>query len=258
MPLARSTQHMESEMKHEIETKQTSKPGAESGDADYKPTPAEAEALKSYAAAGKIRAPRIKVTGNDVRPDHSSRGVAQVALMKAIGTTDADFYSGLLGQLINVGSPGREPDEAGTNFMLAIVKGIEPRDQIEAMLAAQMAAVHMASMTFARRLAHVENIPQQDSAERAFNKLTRTFAAQVAALKDYRSKGEQKMTVQHVHVAEGGQAIVGNVNAAPEGGGARGKTGEQPHALGYAPGITLPCELEAEREAVPIASSAGL
>jgi hypothetical protein len=31
------------------------------------------------------------------------------------------------------------------------------------MLATQMAAVHMATMTFARRLAHVENIPQQDS-----------------------------------------------------------------------------------------------
>ena len=123
--------------------------------------------------------------------------------------------------------------------MLAVITGIEPRDQIEAMLAAQMAAVHMASMTFARRLAHVDNIPQQDSAERAFNKLTRTFAAQVSALKEYRSKGEQKMTVQHVHVAEGGQAIVGNVNAPAEGGGAREKSGEQPHALGYAPGITF-------------------
>jgi hypothetical protein len=61
------------------------------------------------------------------------------------------------------------------------------------------------------------NIPQQDSAERAFNKLTRTFAAQMSALKEYRSKGEQKMTVQHVRVAEGGQAIVGNVNATLEG-----------------------------------------
>ena len=57
------------------------------------------------------------------------------------------------------------------NFMLSVVKGIEPRDQIEAMLAAQMAAVHMASMTFARRLANVQNIPQQDSAQNAFNKL---------------------------------------------------------------------------------------
>ena len=101
------------------------------------------------------------------------------------------------------------------------------------------------------------NIPQQDSAERAFNKLTRTFAAQVSALKGYRSKGEQKMTVQHVHVAEGGQAIVGNANAPAEGGGARGKTGDQPHALGYAPGIPLPREIEAERVAVPSAGCAG-
>jgi hypothetical protein len=143
--------------------------------------------------------------------------------------------------------------------MLSVVKGIEPRDQIEAMLAAQMAAVHMASMTFARRLAHVENIPQQDSAERAFNKLARTFAAQMSALKEYRSKGEQKMTVQHVHVAEGGQAIVGNVNAPAEGVGARKKPEIQPHAqLTYAPGIEMPRQIEAEREVVPIAGGAGI
>ena len=80
------------------------------------------------------------------------------------------------------------------------------------MLAAQMAAVHMSTMTFARRLAHVENIPQQDSAERAFNKLARTFAAQVEALKRYRSGGEQTVRVEHVTVNEGGQAIVGNVS----------------------------------------------
>jgi hypothetical protein len=187
----------------------------------------------------------------------NARNELAVALMKTIGTTDAEFFNGLLGQLVNA-SKDKAPSENGANFMLAVVKGIEPRDQIEAMLAAQMAAVHMASMTFARRLAHVENIQQQDSAERAFNKLTRTFAAQVAALKEYRSKGEQKMTVQHVHVADGGQAIVGNVNAPAEGGGAPKKSGEQPHALGYAPGTTMPREIKAEREAMPIAGGAGL
>ncbi len=75
-----------------------------------------------------------------------------------------------------------------------------------------MAAVHMATMTFARRLNHVDNIPQQDSAERAFNKLARTFTTQVEALKRYRTGGEQRVTVQHVNVSEGGQAIVGNVS----------------------------------------------
>ncbi len=123
------------------------------------------------------------------------------------------------------------------------------------MLAAQMAAVHNATMTFARRLAHVENIPQQDAAERAFNKLARTFTAQVEALKNYRSKGEQRMVVQHVNVAEGGQAIVGNVNASGEGVGARKKSEVQPHALAYAPGVEMPRHVEKEREKLPIASS---
>ena len=73
-----------------------------------------------------------------------------------------------------------------------------------------MAAVHMA--TFARRLANVETIPQQDSAERALNKLARTFTTQIEALKRYRSTGQQKVTVEHVTVQAGGQAIVGNVS----------------------------------------------
>jgi hypothetical protein len=99
--------------------------------------------------------------------------------------------------------------------MLSVIKGVAPKDQLETMLAAQMAAVHMASMTLARRLAQVEDIPHQDSAERAFNKLTRTFVSQMEALKRYRTGGEQKVTVQHVSVSEGGQAIVGNVTQAP-------------------------------------------
>ena len=100
--------------------------------------------------------------------------------------------------------------------MMSVVKGIEPRDQVEAMLASQMAAVQMATMTFARRLAHVDNIPQQDSALRGFTKLTRCFTAQMEALKKYRSNGQQKVTVEHVTVNKGGQAIVGTIE---QGGG---------------------------------------
>ena len=131
-------------------------------------------------------------------------------LMEALGTADESFLEGLLQQLAMVAGP--EGGERGLNFMLALVKGVEPKDQVEAMLATQMAATHNATMTFARRLAHVDNIPQQDSAERAFNKLARTFAAQVEALKRYRSAGEQTVRVEHVTVNEGGQAIVGNVS----------------------------------------------
>ena len=49
------------------------------------------------------------------------------------------------------------------------------------------------------------------AAERALNKLARTFATQLEALKRYRTGGTQKVTVEHVTVNAGGQAIVGNV-----------------------------------------------
>ena len=40
----------------------------------------------------------------------------------------------------------------------------------------------------------------------------RTFTMQVEALQRYRGKGQQKVTVEHVHVHAGGQAIVGAVH----------------------------------------------
>ena len=120
---------------------------------------------------------------------------------------------GIVNQLGNAGSVGQKVDEQALNFLLSVVKGIQPKDQLETMLAAQMAAVHSLTMTYARRLANAEALAQQESAERTLNKLARTFAAQVEALKRYRTGGEQKVTVEHVTVNEGGQAIVGNVSS---------------------------------------------
>jgi hypothetical protein len=39
--------------------------------------------------------------------------------------------------------------------MLSVIEGTAPRDEVECMMAARMAAVHMATMTLARRLNHV-------------------------------------------------------------------------------------------------------
>jgi hypothetical protein len=71
--------------------------------------------------------------------------------MEVLGTAEVDFLDWLLEQLANVGTKGRVVDERGLNFMLSVVKGVAPKDRVEAMLAAQMAAVHNATMTFARR-----------------------------------------------------------------------------------------------------------
>jgi hypothetical protein len=121
----------------------------------YEPTPYERKLMETYRARRKEKplAPRMKVSEQDgvtkLAPDHPEPSVAHVRLSEALGTRDFDFLDGLLKQLCNVGSHGRSVDEDGLNFMLSVVKGIEPRDQVEAMLAAQMAATHNAIMIFA-------------------------------------------------------------------------------------------------------------
>ncbi len=191
----------------------------------YEPTPEERAAVEAMLARKKELpvAPRVKVSQRaggvlELGFEHKDLKTADALLMGAVGTVYGSFFNGLLRQLGNATARDGKVSEGDLTFMFAVIKGIEPKDQVESMLAAQMAAVHMATMTFARRLNHVKSLPQQDSAERAFNKLARTFAAQVEALRRYRTGGEQKVTVEHVHVHQGGQAIVGNVANSPGGG----------------------------------------
>jgi len=236
-------------------TMETKKHEPDGGQRSYEPSAQELAVLKRYLARGATKtAPRVKVLNGGRAPkialDHPKQGVGQVLLMEALGTVDWDFLSVLLNQLANAGSQGPQIDEPSLNFMLSVIKGIQPKDQMEAMLAAQMAAVHVATMTFARRLAHVENIPQQDSAERGFTRLARTFATQMEALKRYRTGGEQKVTVQHVSVGDGGQAIVGNVTHSP-GETTPAKAAVSQPALADAKTAPMPI-IDASRERVPI------
>ncbi len=184
-------------------------------------TEKEEAALRKQFARSDAAAvtPKIKVVANEKGPqitiDHPDRAVGQLLLQEALGSEDDDFVIGLLQQLAALTSTGNQTDEHKLNFLLSIIKGVEPKDQLETMLAAQMAAVHMASMTLAGRLNHARTLAEQDSAERAVNKLARTFTTQMEALKRYRTGGEQSLTVEHALVQGRGQSTVRKVTQAP-------------------------------------------
>jgi hypothetical protein len=142
--------------------------------------------------------------------------------LKDIFGTDCDLQANaLLSHCLKVlkgdeaGNAGEANDERG--FMLSIVNDIAPRDAVERMLAVQMAATHVATIRSARLLASTQNIAQVQAHYTGYNKLTRSFAAQVEALRKHRTGGKQTVTVQHVNVADGGQAIVGNVETGGRG-----------------------------------------
>jgi len=144
------------------------------------------------------------------------RGVTHITLegelsdfLRSFGSREPDFLFGLVHQVGNAGSNGEGPDERGIKFMLAFIKSRKPRDEIDAALLAQMGATHVAAMRFAHRLAHAESLQEQDSAERTFNKLMRTFAGLVEARQRYCAATEEVLG-QHAWVSDDSQPSVAN------------------------------------------------
>ena len=131
--------------------------------------------------------------------------------------------------------------------------GIAPNDELEGMLAAQLVASHAAAMECYRRAMLREQTfeGRRESLSQA-NKLSRTHVLLVEALNRHRGKGQQKVTVEHVHVHAGGQAIVGNVGT--PGGGIASKSEDQAHAkqIAHAPQREMRSTRQIERELVPI------
>jgi len=130
----------------------------------------------------------------------------------AFGGTSNKFATELAYNCLQIAGSKTTDVEDG-NRALGIAIEIKPRDAVESLLATQMAATHTAMMRFSMLLANAQTTPQLEFLERAVNKLARTFTAQMEALRKHRNGGNQTVTVQHVNVSDGGQAIVGNVQA---------------------------------------------
>src|SRR5271169_6538918 len=96
-------------------------------------TPREVEAVKKVVA-GRMDVPRLKIEASESGLSYTTEHIDDLAgnalIMEAIGTTDVDFFAGLVEQIAAAG--GCKPNEQQLNFMLSVVKGIKPRDQAEA------------------------------------------------------------------------------------------------------------------------------
>ena len=108
-----------------------------------------------------------------------------------------------------------EEEEKNARIMRAIdlYESLKPADGAESMLAAQMVGTHFAALECLRRSVITDQtFAGQDMALKHAQKLMTLYAKQLETLNKHRGKGQQKVTVEHVHVAAGGQAIVGNVD----------------------------------------------
>lgn len=205
--------------------------------ATYQPTEAEAARVSAVAARRRAKPPSPRFSVEQAPPGpvkldslHPDPRVWDELLLDTFGATEPSFVDALVGDLVEAVHPNAVESLKAEqiNRLVAAVHGIAPRDEIEAMLAVQMVATHKAAMDALRRLTSSGDIQQQDSNGGMATKLLRTYAAQLEALHRYRSKGQQRVVVEHVHVYPGGQAIVGTVETRGEGVGSDSQ--DQPHA----------------------------
>ena len=133
-----------------------------------------------------------------------------------LGTFDGDLIDNTFDQVCRLCFRGEEASEMSmlrANAALASIIEIDPQDSTELMLAAQMATVHhMAMQMSARAMLNEQTDYGVSESINRMTKLMRTYTTQVEALSKYRTKGQQKITVQHVNVNDGGQAVIGDID----------------------------------------------
>jgi hypothetical protein len=209
----------------------------------------------------------FSVNGSDdgratMESPHSDNEIWVTRLKAAFGTLSDDFLHGEIMRIINA-LPEKDTACGATTLdaIIAVLDTAKPRDELEAMLIVQMAVAHALGMVKARNLALSKTIQQADSAALAMARLNKIYAGHYETLAKMRRGGQQKVTVEHVHVHAGGQAIVGNVEAGQREGGGAHQGDHQPHAtadigaLCFTPGSEMSRQ-NSQREAVPIPRSA--
>lgn len=101
-----------------------------------------------------------------------------------------------------------------------------PEDEYEGQLIAQLIVLHENALEFLNRASRTDRIDFTNIYLNGASKLLARHHETLDMLLKYRRKGEQRVSVEHVHVYNGGKAIVGNVDS----GGVNTKFEEGPHA----------------------------
>jgi hypothetical protein len=127
--------------------------------------------------------------------------------------------SGLRSSLLQLQAAARSPygtiSETAINAALAMIEAAAPRDEIEGALAVQMACCHAVAMAVLSKMDSGFGTERRIAAfGSTAARLMRTFAMQVEVLRRMRHGGHQFVRVEHVHINDGGQAIIGNIKKA--------------------------------------------
>ena len=176
----------------------------------------EAERAELVAFSERLqrqpRAPQFKANEKgDVRcADGIDPNLFFARVATAVGTSDTHGINLLMNHAAD--SLAGDDTALRCNSATALLTGLQPRNELEGMLAVQMVGCHNLAMAMVRRATKADRVDFLATYGNLSAKLLRTFTAQVEALTRLRGQTiKQTVRVEHVHVEAGGQAVVGAV-----------------------------------------------
>ena len=108
-----------------------------------------------------------------------------------------------------------EENQYAKSLARSMMVELAPQDGLQGMIASQMIAVHHMQQKFsfvARNMYHPNHVKPYVN---VVTKLSNVFIQQAQLLTKLQGKNQQRVSVEHVTVNEGGQAIVGNITRQP-------------------------------------------
>lgn len=136
-------------------------------------------------------------------------------LIETFAVNDIDAGNRLLATLIQANQTKSKGQKGSLpNGLVALVHELGPKDAVEGMLCSQMVSNYALAMEcIARANLDGQSFEGRELNMRHAERLMRIYNQQVDTLNKHRGKGQQKVTVEHVTVNEGGQAVVGNLQS---------------------------------------------
>jgi hypothetical protein len=136
----------------------------------------------------------------------------QDQLRKAFATDDSDLQIWLIAEAVSVLSKGGLSTEAAANIMAAGLHDLKPSNPLETMLIIQIIALNQLGMQYLGRAIHGSRMGQEsDTSIRLAMRITQAFANHLETLTRMRGQSNYTMAVGKVHVADGGQAVIGQL-----------------------------------------------
>jgi len=155
----------------------------------------------------------------------------QGALKKYGGSQSDDFNNSLLTRIyaaLPMDKLGPDERAAQEKSIAGVLEDMQPTDPLEAMMIGQMIVSNGIMMDSARRARTAAHFDQRKIYMNEQKDAARTYAKHYEAVKKVRNKGQQTVTVEHVHIYDGGKAVIGAIEMKSWSVG----------GLGYLPGVS--------------------